>query len=393
MNKLYRFSLKALALAAISFAATPAQAQLGNIGDLLQAGKEDANKLVEAYMAPMANAFGAGLNTGWILNANAHSGFFPIPLPGFSLQLRSSATLIPTEDQRFDLTTLGLSSNISFPGSTTSPTIAGDDQDKGQIRVSQTVTVADPLGGPDVTSTVVLADLTLPEGLNAAFLPAPMIQAGVGLIFDTDLTVRYFPKTEFGDYGSVELLGASVKHGLDQWIPGGGLLPVNITLQAGFTQFKTSVNLDLKPTDLINSSNSSQVASYSYVAGYFDGQGVQFETTSWTVNAIVGKKISLLVVGVGAYVGAGIESSETILKMNGNYPLLIVNDNVTEFIKGQTLKVTDINNPIDLTFTGANSIRLLAGVRASLGIFDFFGEYTYAKYSSANVGFAISFRS
>ncbi|NCP91275.1 MAG: hypothetical protein GW827_13815, partial [Flavobacteriales bacterium] len=66
---------------------------------------------------------------------------------------------------------------------------------------------------------------------------------------------------------------------------------------------------------------------------------------------------------------------------------------VTEFIKGQTLKVTDINNPIDLTFTGANSIRLLAGVRASLGIFDFFGEYTYAKYSSANVGFAISFRS
>mgnify|MGYP000350523696 CR=1 FL=1 len=103
--------------------------------------------------------------------------------------------------------------------------------------------------------------------------------------------------------------------------------------------------------------------------------------------------LSLLIVGVGAYVGAGIESSETILKMNGNYPLLVVNDNVTEFIQGETLKVTDISNPIDLTFSGTNSIRLLGGVRVSLGIFDFFGEYTYAKYSSANVGFAISFRS
>jgi len=393
MNKLYRFSLKALALAAISFAATPAQAQLGNIGDLLQAGKEDANKIVEAYMAPMANAFGAGLNTGWILNANAHSGFLPIPLPGFSLQLRASGTMIPTDDQRFDLTALGLSSNISFPGSTTSPTIAGDDQDKGQIRVSQNVTYTDPVSGNVITESVPIADLTLPEGLGVPYIPAPMVQAGIGLLFDTDLTVRYFPKTDFGDYGSVELIGASIKHGIDQWIHGGGLLPVNITLQAGFTQFKSSVNLDLKPIDLITDANRSQVANYSYGSGYFDNQGIQFETTSWTVNAVVGKKLSLLIVGVGAYVGAGIESSETILKMNGNYPLLVVNDNVTEFIQGETLKVTDISNPIDLTFSGTNSIRLLGGVRVSLGIFDFFGEYTYAKYSSANVGFAISFRS
>lgn len=390
MNKIYKLSLKAFALAAISFAATPAQAQLGNIGDLLQAGKEDANKLVQAYMAPMANAFGAGLNTGWVLNANAHGGFFPLPLPGFSLQLRSSATLIPDTDKRFDLTSLGLSSNISFPGNTTSPTIAGNKEDnktRGRIVVSQNVTVA------GVNQTVTVADLTLPEGLDVPFIPAPMIQAGVGLLFDTDITVRYFPKTEFGDYGNVGLIGASIKHGLDQWIPGGGLLPVNITLQAGFTKFTSGVNLSLTPLDLITDANRNQIANYNFANGFFDGQDIQFETTAYTVNAIVGKKISLLIVGVGAYVGAGIESSETILKMNGNYPLLVGNDNTAEIIQGRVLKVETIADPIDLTFKGQNSLRLLGGVRVSLGIFDFFGEYTVAKYPTANVGFAVSFRS
>lgn len=388
MKQIYKLSLKALALAAVSFMATPANAQLGNIGDLLKAGKDDANRLVEAYMSPMASAFGAGLNTGWILNANAHGGFFPIPLPGFSLQARLGLTMIPTDDQRFDLTSIGLSDNVSFPGNTTTPTIAGDDADRGQIKITQTIDIA-----PGVSQDVTLLDLTMPKGFGVPFFPVPMIQAGVGLIFDTDITVRYFPKTDFGDYGSVELIGASVKHGIDQWIPGGGLLPVNITLQAAFTQYKSSVNLDLQPLDLITDANRNQVADYSFTPGFFDQQGVQFETTAWTVNALVGKKLSLVVVGLGAYVGAGIESSNTILRVKGNYPLLVANDNTAEIVQGDYLKVTTIADPIDLEFTGANSFRLIGGVRVSLGIFDFFGEYTLSKYPTANAGFAISFRS
>lgn len=388
MNTFYKLSLKALALAAISFMAVPAQAQLGNIGDLLKSGKEDANKLVEGYMAPMANAFGAGMNTGWILNANAHGGFLPIPLPGFSLQFRSGLTMIPTDDQTVDLSTLGLSSKVSFPNGNTTPTIAGGKDGNATVRITETVSTT--VGGQTVSQDVILANLEMPDGLDVPFFPLPMVQAGVGLIFDTDLTVRYFPKTDFGDYGSVELVGASVKHGLDQWIPGGGLLPVNITLQAGFTQFKSSANLSLLPTDY--SGQQADIANYAtYAAKNYDGQQVQFETTAWTANLLVGKKLSLVVIGLGAYVGAGIESSTTILKVNGNYPILVPNTSYT--LGGPTLMFEDIPDPIDLEFTGANSMRLLGGVRFSLGIFDFFGEYTLSKYPTANAGFAISFRS
>jgi hypothetical protein len=392
MNKLYRFSLKALALAAISFVATPAQAQLGNIGDLLKAGQADANTLAEAYVAPLANGFGAGLNSGWFMGANTHGGFFPIPLPGFSVQARVSITNIPSADKTIDLTALNfVAVSLDPTQSSTTPSIAGGDATGARLLSNETVT----FGG----QTRPLFQFSLPKGTGVPFVPTIMVQAGVGLIFDTDITLRYSPKTDFNNYGSVQLLGASVRHGLDQWIPGGSLLPVNITLQAGFTNLKSSVNISLSPSDLGATAREIQEAGFS--GTFFDDQKLEWETSAYTVNVLVGKKISLLVIGIGAYVGAGIESSTTTLATLGNYPFF--DGLLTETIAGQEVpvldgitpvrKLTSVPDVLDLEFKGTNSFRGVAGLRFSLGIFDFFGEYVMAKYPTFNGGVAISFRS
>ena len=74
-----------------------------------------------------------------------------------------------------------------------------------------------------------------------------MVQANLGLFLGTDVTVRYVPETEILDYGNVDLVGVGIKHELNQWIPGGKLLPIDLTIMAAYTQFNMAVDLEFNP--------------------------------------------------------------------------------------------------------------------------------------------------
>jgi len=403
MNKLYRFSLKALALAAISFAATPAKAQLGNIGDLLQAGKEDANTLAAAYISPYANGFAAGMNTGWVMGANVHGGFFPIPLPGFSLAARIGIVQIGDSDKNIDLTKLDfIAVEYDQAQSSTTPTLAGGTSTQARLISKEKY----PAGTPNGLAGEPLFAFDLPGGTDFGYVPALSVQAGIGLMFDTDITVRYIPKYTQENFGSIELIGASVRHGLDQWIPAGGLIPVNITLQAAFTKLTASTDFSIDASSI--GATSTEISYADFEAGTFDNQSLLWETTAMTANLLVGKKLSLLVIGIGAYVGAGLENSTSTITTKGNYPSFTgnvvtqtqqiggvdVDVPVFDPVSGDPVKeLTTVPDILNLEFKSETSFRLLGGVRFSLGIIDVFGEYTVGKYKSANVGFAVSFRS
>ena len=70
--------------------------------NLLQAGEEDANKLVGGYISPVLNAIGFGLNQGWYNTAKPHKS------AGFDLTFTVSAVYVPNADLFYDTKSLGL---------------------------------------------------------------------------------------------------------------------------------------------------------------------------------------------------------------------------------------------------------------------------------------------
>ena len=222
--------------------------QLKEIEKFLDAGGDNVEALTKAYLSPLPNGIITGLNSGWTTKAK------PTKSLGFSLQLRASFATVPAVEQMFDANTIGLEGISVSPGK--SSTIAGENIN-GQI-----------LTLPDNST------LTLPSGINFPYVPTPMVQANLGLFLGTDVTIRYVPEVDLQDYGSVDLVGVGIKHDLNQWIPGGKLLPIDLTIMAAYTQFNMSIDLEF-----------NQGAQ---------GQRVESATQSIVTNFLIGKTIPLL---------------------------------------------------------------------------------------------------
>lgn len=367
MKNFYKTTFKTFVLAAASFIAVPAQAQLGDVGEILRAGAADANILAREYLKPFGQGFGAGLNSGWYMRANSHSFL------GFSVALRVGLAQVPTVDQSFisDHTTLGLQKLTLVNGSpSTTPTLSGSDTDATAVYEIREQGQS-------------LGTLEMPKGTGLPYVPTVMIQGAVGLFFDTDVTVRYMPETEIPDFGNIGLMGASVKHGLNQWLP--IYLPVDVAIQAGFTNLNVNSALDVRP------SSGSDIRDDN-PASTWENQKIEFKSSGYTYNLLVGKELDLFILGISLYGGIGMESATTTVATPGSYPVLTVNDNVAEYVSGVTKKVIAIDQPLDLEFAGANSFRATVGAKVRLFLVNVVAEYTHATYPMASVGVAISIR-
>ena len=88
--------------------------QIDNV-DFLKAGAADGAALTSAYILPWANAFGAGINGNWYNTAKPHK------LGGFDISIGASVGIVPSSDNSFDVSTIGLK---TFTGTGISPTIS-----------------------------------------------------------------------------------------------------------------------------------------------------------------------------------------------------------------------------------------------------------------------------
>lgn len=337
----------------ISLAGTQnATAQLSDIGTFLRAGTNDATLLTKEYLKPFPTGFGTGLNAGWSEEAA------PKKKLGFSLQVRSSLAIVPTSDQDFDISTLPLTNmEVAQGNSSITPTISGNDSPGPEMIITDD-------NGNELTR------FNMPEGSGFSFVPAPTIQASIGLIKSTDLTVRYFPKTEISDFGSFSVLGGAVKHDLTQWIPGGNIIPVDISLMAGFNRISVDGSLDVQP-------ETGTIPNDPGNPGDFSDQQVNTSTNTFVINALVGKSLPF----ISGYVGAGYQKSNFDLNINGDYPVSL------PFNRYEV-----VNDPIGFTIDGESNLHLLGGFRIKLGILAIYGEATLANYFTANAGVGITFR-
>ena len=333
--------------------------QFNNV-DFLRTAPVDGVKYLQAYIAPWANAFGAGLNGGWYNTAKPHK------FGGFDITISTSVGIVPTSAQTFDASKIGLSSSVNGAG--ISSTVAGPDK-----------------AGPSMSynaNGVTLATFNAPKGADWRYIPVPTAQVGVGLPFGTELKVRFIPKIKIKD-GDVSLWGVGLLHNLTQYLPGNKLLPFDVSLFAGYTKLMGNVPLGLDP-------DPSVAQAYTTVnpSTAFNSQNLNITVSALNVSAIASLNLPVITF----YGGMGYTKTRTGMELSGNFPLPVAvalpvphaeyNDSGVK--KGSDFPKMDIKN-----FSG---LRANIGFRIKLAVITIHADYTRAQYNVLSTGLGISFR-
>jgi len=345
------------------------QAQLGDAGEILRAGTSDANLLLENYLKPFGAGFGADLNAGWINSAR------PYRTLGFDFRVHVGMAFVPGSDRNFNVDNLSFDNLQRVDGPAVSQTAFGEDTPGSVLGVF--------IQNPYSNQSEEVTRFTMPEGLGYPYVPAPMVQFTVGAIMDTDVTFRYMPTVSFDEL-KVNLFGIGLKHGLNQWLPGGSALPVDLSVQMGYTRFNSDFSFDLLPEtgeDIYN----------PYSSATWSNQGAEFKANGFTGNLLVGKTFPV----ISLYGGIGFQTSGITLKTPGSYPVTSFNPGYNPAITTEESReriIERIDNPVDLNLDGGSSLQAMAGFRLRVAFFAISGSYTLAQYPVANLGVGISFR-
>ncbi len=332
--------------------------QFDNV-DFLRAGATDGLKIVEAYIAPWTNAFGAGLNGGWYNTAKPHK------LGGFDVTAGLSMGFVPSSASTFDVSKIGLT---TLTGQGMAPTVAGPDTD-----------------GPTMTATVggiELASFQTPPGTKWKIMPVPTAQVGIGLPLGSELKIRFIPKISIGDGGDISLFGVGLLHSVMQYLPGNKLLPFDVSLFGGYTRLQGNVALDLQP-------NEGSPTNYSvYNAGTsFLNQNMNASVSALNIGAIASLNLPI----ISFYGGLGYSKTSTVIKLEGNFPLPTINPAISQ--SEAVYEDAGVVNNFD-----AIDIENLSGVRANIGfrlkfaVVTIHADYTKANYNVVSTGLGISFR-
>ena len=282
-------------------------------------------KLLEAYFTPMAESFGAGLNNGWYNTAKPHS------LGGFDLTFTLNTVIIPNAAESFKI---GNEFGGVFTSTETEASSIFGSSDETPMTYTNSTTSTD-------------VDFNMPGGFKTPALPLPMLQAGIGLIKNTAIDIRYMPMLNVGNNFNVNLFGIGLKHDLLQWIPvAGDAIPMSLSLQGGYT----TLNTELKISE----------------------QEVSLNTKATTINLVASKRLLMFT----GYAGVGYNSATTTFSSNANFDLGGVK----------------FDEKVEVKFESNNNIRANVGFRFNITLVTIQADYTFSEYPTATLGLGVSLR-
>lgn len=346
MKKLY---LSVMALCLI-FTSLRVKAQDG-INDLFKGNPSDVNKLLNAYTDPLFKGFGNGLNGGWTNTAKTQSFLH------FNIRVSATVSFVPDADKNFDINSLGLA-NIkpTNAGQSITPTFGGT------ASTGQAITVSDPAHPNDPNYTY---KTSLPGGVTQ-YIPAPQIQLTVGLIKNTDLTVRLIPTTKItDDVGSVGMFGFGLKHNFAPDLS--KTLPFDLAVAIGYTKLTYNKPMDVRKNDNVA----------------IPGQTLEGHFSGWNTQVILSKKLLFFT----PFVSLGYLSSNTDVGLKGSFPF------VTGVTNTGQPTYTNYTDPISITGSSAstNGVRADVGFQMSFWVLKLYASYSLAEYQSANAGIGLGF--
>jgi hypothetical protein len=299
--------------------------QTSPITTIFAADIAQGKKLITAYFTPMAESFGTSLNNGWYNTAKPHS------LGGFDVTFTINTVIIPNSAETFKIR--DAFGNVFTSTKDKAFTVFGNSDATEMLYKNSATEISTPFD--------------MPGGFEIPAMPLPMIQAGLGLIKNTAIDVRYMPMLNVGNNINVNLLGFGVKHDLLQWIPAfGDAIPMSLSLQAGHT----SLGAELEVSD----------------------QKVSLNTKATTINLIASKKLSILT----GYAGIGYNSATTTFAADANFDF----DGI------------EFEEKIEIDFVSNKNFRANIGLRLNITLITIQADYTFAEYSTATLGLGINFR-
>ena len=326
-----------------------------DVSGLIKSGPADATKLTQAYLKPIFKGFGIGLNSGW--NNSAHSK----NLFRFDLRVGVTGAVVSPTDETFDLTKIGLSTNVrpTNPAQTMTPSFAGIKSEGASLSIYN-------------SANQPIETFAMPKGTGYNLIPTPQIQGSIGLPKGIELLLRASPKINLGgDIGTIGMMGAGLKVELLPLISGmtDKLFPVDIALAAGYTQFTFEAPLEVKvPTGAIPES-PSQVQD-------FTNQRIKAKFSGINAEAIISKRILVFT----SFLSLGYHEAKTDGGIKGNFPIIT---GITPL--GQKT-YTNYSNPVNIKQTDIKGLRTNIGFQLNLAFFRIYGSYSMAEYNSFNGG-------
>lgn len=305
---------------------------------IVKAGTADATTLMGAYIAPAMEGLVYSMSGGWYHTAKTHKSL------GFDITIGFNGAIVPSEKELFAFSELTFQNDYTTTSDIT-PTVAGS---------GTPAEVTFDTSEGDVT-------FTMPEGvkddlpINA--VPAPAIQASIGVIKGTDVMVRFVPEVG-SDNVKGKLFGAGLKHDIMQYFGPLEKLPLNIAIMGAFTNM--NVDYDIQAESDIDGRN----------------QAAEFKLNSYTVQGVASLDFKFLTF----YGGLGYTGGKSEINVLGTYEF--------EYDNGTPGEVTD---PIMLSYN-PSSVRASLGARLNLAFFKIFADYTVQEYSNLSAGIAFSFR-
>lgn len=308
---------------------SPVHAQ-DDLGDALDdVGQQYANN----YSQPVTDALGASLNAGLFRTA-AVGGDGVLPAIDIYVGVAATGALTAGLEDSFRLTDdpiqteNGRTLRIEYPDADL-PTVFGKNESPGRADIV------------DQETGLKVDDVALPSPLtDAPIAPVGVPQVGIGTLGGTDAQLRYLPGISIRDYGSVSLLGLSVRHSLSQYIPSS---PVSLAVQSTWQRISISGSE--------NSLNSGEIISAS----------------GWALNAQVSKSVP--VAPITFYGGV-------------QYEQFGVEVNYTFAARGGTSTVA-------FEQEASNNVRALAGVSITLAVIQLNVDYALGSTDTVSAGVGI----
>ena len=312
---------------------------------ILLAVEDDSKKIFNRYMNPLMKGAIYSSNSGWYNTAKVHSKL------GVDLSFRLNTTFVPSSDQIFSISDLeNITSNAK-----NLPTIIGENKQENLL-----ITI--PADGllPELKTTV-----KAPKGIKSKLplggVPAPVLQLGIGIPFDTEIIIRYSP--EYHRKGiDMSLKGLGIKHNLLQYFEPIDKFPLNISAFASFS--KMEIDYDIQ--------------SFSSIKG--SGQIAEFSLNNY--NLLLLASLDILVINF--YFGFGITGGNSSFKMIGRYDL--------EYQTQSNVPVNKtIIDPIDMNFDTSN-FQTTIGAKYKFLIFSAYIDFSSQQYKTLSVGISTNFR-
>lgn len=327
----------------------------------------DARILLQEYLQPYTDIIGGNLNASWYNTAKSHK------IGGLDVTAMFSVAFAPTDALQNDLKdVLGLSTAFLDP--TYVPTAVGSLVDRPEI-----VTTMGIQNASDETETFELARYMHPDGMGRNFYPLPMAQINLGLVFGTDISLRYTPAIDLGFGTETGIWGIGGKHSVSQWIPIIKKLKfIDIAIQGGYTKVSSSVHQTLTPVASID----------PYPDFNWDNQFLVMDISGWTINLIASQTLPVITL----YEGIGFAGSMAEVSMLGHYPVnTLVTDPISSEFGSTTYQIKE--DPItEMKMVGYKGLRINAGLRFKLGVFTIHYDFTRTMYITHTAGLGFTFR-